>query len=92
MTTQKLARMANQIADFFRSYPEQQAITGIRDHIAAFWTPHMRDALLADLERGEGKLDLLVTKALQTFRTAESPIEKQIAGPEQLGQLESDAG
>ena len=38
----KLVRMANQIALFFRSYPENEAVAGIHNHIVAFWTPKMR--------------------------------------------------
>ena len=44
MNHEKLVRMANQIADFFKSYPEEQAQAGIRDHIVAYWTPGMRRA------------------------------------------------
>ncbi|MGO4573807.1 formate dehydrogenase subunit delta [Microvirga sp. 2TAF3] len=81
MNIEKLIRMANQIAEFFRSYPEEQAATGIHDHLVAFWTPHMRDAILIYANQGGDKLDPLVVKALQTFRTGESPIGKQVAGP-----------
>jgi formate dehydrogenase subunit delta len=37
----KLVRMANQIADFFRSYPEAAAQEGVRTHLLSFWTPRM---------------------------------------------------
>ncbi len=92
MSTEKLARMANQIASFFRSYPEDQAVRGIHDHLVAFWTPGMRAALLAHVNRGGLELDPLVTKALLTFAGGKSPIEKEVAGPEQVGELGSDAG
>ncbi len=29
----KLVRMANQIATFFRSYPEEEAVAGVQKHI-----------------------------------------------------------
>lgn len=64
MDAAKLARMGNQIADFFRSYPEEQAIAGIREHIRQFWTPKMRHEAQAACERGEGGFDPLVVKAL----------------------------
>ncbi len=92
MTTEKLIRMANQIADFFRLYPEGQAVKGIHDHLVAFWTPRMRAALLACSGPDCDKLDPLVTKALLGLRTGRSPIEKGIAGPEKVGELGSDAG
>ncbi len=38
-TGAKLDHMANQIAAFFRSYPEEEAVAGIHDHIRSFWSP-----------------------------------------------------
>ncbi|WP_246216076.1 formate dehydrogenase subunit delta [Microvirga makkahensis] len=84
--------MANQIASFFRSYPEDQAVKGIQDHLMAFWTPGMRKTLLAHGSQGPDKLDPLVRRALLSFQVAKSPIEKEVAGPEKVGQLGSDAG
>ncbi|WP_114948481.1 formate dehydrogenase subunit delta [Microvirga calopogonii] len=92
MNTDKLIRMANQIAGFFRSYPESQAVAGIHDHLVAYWTRGMRDNVLAYADRGGEGLDPLVVKALRAFTTGHSPIEKEIAGPEKVGQLGSDAG
>jgi len=92
MTTEKLIRMANQIAEFFRLYPEDQAVKGIHDHLVAFWTPRMRAAILACSGPDCDKLDPLVRKALLDIRTGKSPIEKEIAGPEKVGELGSDAG
>ncbi len=90
MKADKLAHMANQIASFFRSYPEDEACAGIRDHIQAFWTPRMRHMLLAD---GPGEtLDPLVVKALASASWAESPVRKETASAETAGQLASDAG
>lgn len=92
MNIDKLIRMANQIAAFFRAYPEAEAVAGIRDHIMSFWTPRMRETLLAHAEKDGAGLDPLAEKALRTFRKTRSPIEKEIAGPEEVGQLGSDAG
>ena len=87
---EKLARMAGQIADFFRSYPEEEAQAGIRDHILSFWTPAMR----ATLGRAgpDTVLDPLVAAALRHQPEAESPIMKETAGPDTAGQFASDAG
>ncbi|MET0745787.1 MAG: formate dehydrogenase subunit delta [Microvirga sp.] len=90
MNGDKLIRMANQIADFFKSYPEEQALAGIRDHIVAYWTPGMRSQILTALDGAA--VNPLVGKALRTAQTGTSPIEKEIAGPDQLGAMESDAG
>ena len=92
MSIEKLTRMANQIAGFFRSYPEDKALAGIRDHLVAFWTPGMRDAILAHASQGGEGLDPLVIQALRRDQSGESPIEKETAGPKNVGQLGSDAG
>lgn len=63
---EKLAHMANQIANFFRPYPEQAARDGVRTHIIAFWTPKMRAELLA---HADGlRLDPLVTAILSGLK------------------------
>ncbi|MEZ0168472.1 formate dehydrogenase subunit delta [Microvirga sp. TS319] len=92
MSTEKLVRMANQIASFFRSYPEDQAARGIHDHLVAFWTPAMRATLLEHVRTDLRSVDPLVAKAVSTFPEAKSPIAKEVAGPEQVGELGSDAG
>ena len=92
MSIEKLTRMANQIAGFFRSYPDDKALAGIRDHLVAFWTPAMREAILAHVREGGAGLDPLVVQALRKAQSGESPIEKETAGPEKVGQLGSDAG
>jgi formate dehydrogenase subunit delta len=92
MSDEKLVRMAKQIADFFRPYPEDQAVRGVHDHLMAFWTPGMRASLLTYVSEGDGRVDPLVAKALLGIRTAKSPIEKETAGPEKVGQMGSDAG
>jgi len=40
-TGKKLVYMANQIGDFFQSYPHDQAVKGISEHIKKFWDPRM---------------------------------------------------
>jgi formate dehydrogenase subunit delta len=92
MNHDKLIRMANQICAFFRSYPEDQAVRGIHDHLVAFWTPGMRAELAGCAADQADGLDPLVTKALSAFQPGRSPIEKETAGPEEVGQLGSDAG
>jgi formate dehydrogenase subunit delta len=61
----KLGVMANQIAAFFRAYPEPEACAGIAQHIKDFWTPAMRRALQARIAAGGADgLDPLVIRAL----------------------------
>ncbi|WP_223475516.1 formate dehydrogenase subunit delta [Oricola indica] len=68
MSPDKLVRMANQIATFFRSKPHDEGVAGVADHINNFWEPRMR-AQLFDLyaQGGEG-LDALVIEARDKIR------------------------
>lgn len=61
----KLARMANQIATFFRSYPADEAVKGVHGHIKAFWSPSMQRALAARLDDTDLGLDPLVLAAFE---------------------------
>ena len=89
---EKLVRMANQIADFFTPYSEQEAIAGVELHIRSFWTPRMREELLAFADAGGTGLKPPVIAALAGIRGAHSPISKVPAGPEKVGQATGDAG
>ncbi|MDD2877180.1 MAG: formate dehydrogenase subunit delta [Acidiphilium sp.] len=54
---QKLVYMANQIATFFASEPDEKAITEIANHISKFWDPRMRSKIAAAVKAGnEGLL------------------------------------
>ncbi len=88
----KLVMMANQIAQFFRSYPHDQAVAGISHHIEAFWTPKMRNTFHSGMIAAKG-LDPLVLEALSPEVMDKDPIEKAAAGPGRVGELGAvDAG
>jgi formate dehydrogenase subunit delta len=66
---QQLVKMANDIGNFFRAEPvREDAVAGIANHIAKFWTKRMRQKLTA---HGEGGLDELPREAMR--RLAEQP-------------------
>ena len=46
--------MANQVASFFASYPEPEAIEGTFDHLKAYWDPRMRREIEAHLVNAGG--------------------------------------
>src|SRR5258708_34943760 len=62
-----LVKMANDIGHFFGAEPEREdAIAGIANHIAKFWTKRMRDKLTAQIKRdGDAGLDELPREALR---------------------------
>ncbi|NEU11590.1 formate dehydrogenase subunit delta [Methylobacterium sp. BTF04] len=91
-TDQKLVRMANQIATFFRSYPDDEAVAGIHKHIVAFWTPKMRRAIEVFGPKEGSGLDPLALQALFDKPDAESPIRAATHDPALQGAGASDAG
>ena len=46
MKADRLVHMANQIADFFGSYPHEQSVAGVADHLHKFWDPRMRKQII----------------------------------------------
>ncbi|MDR3463837.1 MAG: formate dehydrogenase subunit delta [Beijerinckiaceae bacterium] len=64
MSHNKLIAMANQIAQFFRSYPHDRAVEGVAKHIAKFWSPHMRKGLDAEIAAHPEAVDELVVEAV----------------------------
>ncbi|MCR9175122.1 MAG: formate dehydrogenase subunit delta [Alphaproteobacteria bacterium] len=59
MSTNDIVRMANQIAEFFSAYPEDEALAGASQHIVDFWDPRMRAELEAHLAQGGAGLSPL---------------------------------
>lgn len=92
MNTDKLVHMANQIAQYFDAYPEPEAVAGVRDHIIAFWTPRMVEALRDRVAADPAGLRLSAAEAMRHPVAAESPAERVTEGPDQLGAMASDAG
>ena len=74
MQADDLVRMANQIAHFFSPYPEEDAVEGVRDHLAKFWDPHMRkelQAIATGLTPSAQALDPLARRAVQRLAPSE---------------------
>ena len=71
-----LVKMANDIGNFFRSEPvRKDAVAGIANHISKFWTPRMREKLLAYLARhGTAGLDDLPREAVESLHV--SPVAR----------------
>ena len=65
---EKLARMAGQIADFFKSYPDDQAVPAIAGHINDFWSRRMREDFLAAFDAESSELSPLLRRAIAQIR------------------------
>lgn len=72
MSAEKLVRMANQIADFFRTQEESEAVAGTADHIRNFWNPVMRKQIYDHIEHGGTGLNPLALKALKTLQSSDA--------------------
>jgi formate dehydrogenase subunit delta len=68
MSPDGLVYMANQIGNFFASQGPDKAVAGVAEHIAKFWDPRMRAAIIAHLEEGGGGLDPSVREAIDRLR------------------------
>jgi len=75
-----LTQMANDIGDFFRAQPHQDAVAGIANHLKSFWTPKMRAQLTSQMNQGDGELDELPREALRMLMQPSSGAPLQPAG------------
>jgi len=68
----KIVRMANQIATFFLSQPEDVRAPGVANHINKFWEPRMRRQFFEVVDNGGGDLlPLVIEASRQVNRPAE---------------------
>ncbi len=68
METHDMVRMANQIADFFRGYPHDDAVKETAEHINRFWAPRMRKAFFEHMAKGGEGFDQLVKESTPLVR------------------------
>lgn len=71
-TGEKLVYMANQIGSFFQSYPHDQAVIGIKEHIHKFWDHRMLDQIYTIMDRPDHGLKQNAFEALQTLKGAKT--------------------
>ena len=64
-TQDRLIRMANQIATFFDSQPEDEQIDGIASHINKFWEQRMRRQFFEMIDQGQEGFHPLVLEAAE---------------------------
>ena len=68
MENRDMLRMANQIADFFRSYPHDDAVKEAATHLNNYWDPRMRKHFFDYLAKGGEGLDPLIVEAAAQVR------------------------
>lgn len=65
---EKLARMANQIGDFYAAMPEKEAAESVATHLKRFWTPKMIRELIAYVGEGHAGLNPTAARALGALK------------------------
>jgi formate dehydrogenase subunit delta len=67
MKIETLVSMANQIGDFFKSFPDQEmAKKNIAAHLTNFWARNMRDQIIAHVSEQNGAgLETIVRDAVK---------------------------
>lgn len=64
----KLVRMANQIADNFDYGDDQsKAVAGVLDHLVRFWTPSMKQTITEQQQAGDIGLNEIAADAVKAL-------------------------
>jgi formate dehydrogenase subunit delta len=64
----KLVRMANQIGDYFKSMPDEEAVNGAADHLRLYWTPKMVGEIIAYADSGHSALNATASRAVSELK------------------------
>lgn len=64
MAPHVMVHKANQIALFFSSYPHEEAVEGIANHLRQFWEPRMRRQIISFVNEGGEGLNELAREAV----------------------------
>jgi formate dehydrogenase subunit delta len=65
MTSEHMVHSANQIALFFASYPHEEAVAGVTDHLRKFWERRMQEQIKQYVAQGGGGLHELAREAVK---------------------------
>jgi formate dehydrogenase subunit delta len=93
--TDKLVRMANQIATEFEHQQGANAANATWDHLWHFWDPGMRAAIVQAEAAGDAGLSETAARAVRRLATGTEPTSQTRAtefAPGKDGNVEADAG
>jgi formate dehydrogenase subunit delta len=65
MRAELMIHNANQIALYFATFPRDEAIAGVTDHIQKFWERRMKNQIIAYAGQGGAGLHELVLEAVK---------------------------
>jgi formate dehydrogenase subunit delta len=64
---------ANQITLFFASYPHDEAVAGVANHLRMYWVPRMRQQLIEYVQNGGQALHPVAVEAVTQLQQAPAP-------------------
>jgi formate dehydrogenase subunit delta len=70
MKVEHMVHNANQIALFFASYPREEALAGVTDHLKKFWERRMLQQLEDYVAQGGAGLHELVLESVKRLQLA----------------------
>jgi|HubBroStandDraft_4_1064222.scaffolds.fasta_scaffold687102_2 formate dehydrogenase subunit delta len=84
-SAEHLVKMANDIGNFFRAEPQHEdAVAGVANHIAKFWTKRMREKIAVHMKQGgDADLDELPREALRRLIAEQAASARPEAAPSQ---------
>ena len=68
MEPEQMVHMANQIALFFASYPKEEAVASITNHLKMFWEPRMRRQIIEYVAAGGAGLNDLAQESVKQLK------------------------
>jgi len=77
MKPETMVHRANQIALFFASYPREEAVAAVADHLVKFWEPRMRRQLAEYVAAEKPGLHELVPDAVRKIEAAAGPVGRR---------------
>lgn len=72
MESEHMVHNANQIALYFASYPHDEAVAGVLDHIKKYWEKRMRREIIDYVAHGGAGLHELVLEAVKRLPAPEA--------------------
>ncbi len=68
MKAELMVHNANQIALYFASFPREEAVDGVTDHIQKFWEKRMKRQIIEYTAQGGNGLHELVREAVKRLK------------------------
>ena len=65
---EKLVRMANQIGDYFKAMPDNEAVNGAADHLRLYWTRKMIGEIIGYADSGHSGLNAVAAGAVAELK------------------------